>query len=306
MKQHADKNKMQNTLSKGQNQMPKLDQLRLVAQRLSRLPQITRSRGYRLYGKNGKRYVDLYRENGRMLLGHRPQSLIRILKNTLERGLVSGLPSIYTPRLEKELRRIFPAYKTFVAFNSMDTALAQASLFLEETLAEDSIIDPLFAKVREAKGNLKTPDKSGLRISFWRPFSPSNLETEILVPLLPGGIAGELVILCFKKLEQNTTLATACHLSPLLLASILHALGLLSREKLPSWASTPIASEANIFAQQGIYLVPECEEQTYDKVFNLFLSNGFLLAPSASLPSILPLQMSDGELCKLKHTISLT
>jgi len=59
----------------------------------SLLPVIRRARGYRLYGQDGRRYLDLWQGGGRALLGHRPARVTTVLKNVISTGLVTDLPS---------------------------------------------------------------------------------------------------------------------------------------------------------------------------------------------------------------------
>jgi len=250
------------------------------------LPPITRARGFRLYSGNGKRFVDLFRENGRLFLGHRPQGQNKTLKNELDRGLVPGLPSIFEPRLRKTLSRLFPAYEMFVITGSLSAACTAASEYLGEKVVETSIVDPLF-----------TTGEQVPRVSLWRPFSQSNLETEVLLPVLPFQLGGGPVVLCFKKQKPVTDTGPV---SPILLAGALHCLGLLSRTNLPPWCVVPIAPDNPVFRQKGIYLIPQCDDSAYEKVFRDFLERGFLLAPRADLPSLLPLEMSEGELSMIK------
>ena len=45
------------------------------------IPRIRRARGYRLYDHHGRRYLDLWQNGGRSLLGHRPARQTTLLKD---------------------------------------------------------------------------------------------------------------------------------------------------------------------------------------------------------------------------------
>jgi hypothetical protein len=82
------------------------------------MPRIRRARGYRLYGLDGRRYLDLYQDGGRAILGHRGGRAVTAMKNALSEGLHSCLPSVHEARLLKALGRAFPAYRSFRLFAS--------------------------------------------------------------------------------------------------------------------------------------------------------------------------------------------
>jgi len=74
------------------------------------MPLIRRARGYRLYDHRGRRYLDLWQNGGRSLLGHRPAGQTTLLKNLLSKGLAADLPSPYTGRLERALAALLPTH----------------------------------------------------------------------------------------------------------------------------------------------------------------------------------------------------
>jgi hypothetical protein len=70
--------------------------------------QFKRARGNYLYDRNGRRYLDLSRDGGRMLFGHRTSKLIHETKNTLQKGILSPLNSPEQIRLFSLAAKLFP------------------------------------------------------------------------------------------------------------------------------------------------------------------------------------------------------
>ena len=157
------------------------------------IPPVKRARDFRLYDYRGNRYLDLYQNNGHAVLGHRPEGITKILKNTVSRGLIYDLPSVYTLRLKKTLGFFFTNYKSFALFNSHEEAKAEIEESLHLKIGK--ISDPVTDKISS--------------ISYYRPFLPSNLEKElflaadILIPILPFSAAGAPYIVCFKDVKNK-------------------------------------------------------------------------------------------------------
>lgn len=67
---------------------------------------IRRARGWRLYDQQGTRYLDFSQARGSAFLGHTPKNVVRVMKQELDRGLLSPLPGKWQPRLERVLARL--------------------------------------------------------------------------------------------------------------------------------------------------------------------------------------------------------
>ena len=74
---------------------------------LNQAPRVLRVRGWRLYTGNG-RLVDLWQYGGRAILGHNPPGLLRIVKNSAERGLYVPHPHFTEARFCKALSALLP------------------------------------------------------------------------------------------------------------------------------------------------------------------------------------------------------
>lgn len=71
------------------------------------IPRIKRARDFHLYDFRGRRYLDLCLDDGRAFLGHKAGRIVGEMKNSLEKGLSAGYPSVYIDRLGKQVKRIF-------------------------------------------------------------------------------------------------------------------------------------------------------------------------------------------------------
>ncbi|MBI9107992.1 MAG: hypothetical protein JEZ04_14690 [Spirochaetales bacterium] len=88
------------------------------------LPRIKRARDFHLYDFGGKRYLDLWLDGGRAALGHKAGKIVREMKNSLEKGLSAGYPSVYAHRLLKQVQRVYPDVAGLsVVFSGADAVL---------------------------------------------------------------------------------------------------------------------------------------------------------------------------------------
>lgn len=247
------------------------------------IPSIKRARDYRLYDYKGNRYLDLYQNNGHALLGHRPVGLTKIIKNTISKGLIYDLPSIYQKRLKKELAKEFNQYKSFYIFNSMEYALK--IIYETFNIKPDRISEPLMDKVSQ--------------IAYYRPFLPDEVKKElfsnagILIPILPFSLGGSPVIVCTKNKAENLV---EIPVSPFILAGTLKSIYNLKKTVLHQYE---ININSKYWIKKGIYLIPKLKPDKYKKIFNVFLHNNILISPDHKMPSILPGIASSGEIKKI-------
>ncbi|MDR1073610.1 MAG: hypothetical protein LBL45_08040, partial [Treponema sp.] len=150
--------------------------------RLEQLPHITRARGFRLYGANGKRYVDLWQSGGAAILGHNPPGVLRELKNTAERGLFAPLPNHLEARFFKALATLLPGYSFYMYADERSLYHALSDIGFSGT-AIWPVFDPALGDERNG-GNEKN-------VSLWRPFLPAEdaPSCPLLTPVLPWHLA---------------------------------------------------------------------------------------------------------------------
>ena len=162
-------------------------------------PRIRRSRGFRLYTPDGRRFLDLYQESGRGMLGSRPPGLINRFKGVLEKNGASALPSIWEWRLARLLRRGFPDYPHVSLCSSWDELIEILRLSLGDSFSPDEIWDPW-----DQGYGAEPPART--RVTLWRPFLPVP-QADYLVPVIPGaGIWGSMPLLSTGTTETTGNL----------------------------------------------------------------------------------------------------
>jgi hypothetical protein len=254
-----------------------------------RVPVVRRAREYHLYSVSGKRYLDLWQNGGRSLLGHKPGRLTTVLKDTLSRGLIADLPSVFTGRLMRALQTMFPAYREFRISATLIEALQLAGLYLGRIVAADEVADPL----------LKPKQAGETPVSFWRPLLPDPPTTEVLLPVLPFAMAGAPQIVCFRA-SAPRELPEQAPVSGVLSAGLLRMLHELQRFEMPGWLRPDLLHGCAGWKQKQLYVVPEFDLGDYERVFEAFLDAQVLLSPEAPYISILPGgEISKGELGKM-------
>jgi hypothetical protein len=257
---------------------------------LKLIPPIKRARGFYLYTYDGARYVDCWQNNGHAILGHRPEGLTTAIKDVLSKGLVSDLPSVYDKRLKRALFELFPDYRSFLIGASLYDALAQLKNAAGISITPEDIADPVFAEAPNAIASL------------WRPFLGQDAhKPEIIIPILPFAVAGSPCVICLKERFEETA---PVHISPILIAGLTRAIyDLLKSSDRVEMAHLGI-DRGKAWTARGIYLIPNFDENAYEREFERFISEGFILSPSYPGPSILPAGLSDGLKIKLIGLLS--
>lgn len=255
------------------------------------IPPVRRARGFRLYAVTGQRFLDLYQDGGRAVLGRRPEGVSRELKALASRGLSGDVPSVYGARLAAALRRLLPGMRSCRIASSRETALRLASLYLGRTVGEGDLPDPAVAAPGAAR-----------EVSLWRPYLPPAFEpaAEVLLPVLPFGAAGAPSAVCFRG-DPPDGFPPSETPSPLLLAACVRALYNLSDRPAPAWWEG--AADPDLWERRGPYLAARCAEGEYGERRRAALARGVLLHPRWPGPSILPAEASEGEQAALRAAL---
>jgi hypothetical protein len=242
------------------------------------LPPIRRARDYHLYAGGGRRYLDMCLAGGRALLGHRPRSLYKILKNEFQKGLAAEFPTIFEKRFEKTFLRFAGDGFTLRLYASFESALRAAGSILGRTITGADILEPFFAAGKW------TP-------VYLRPFTGVDYSRfSVLFPVLPfpGNFAPQPLLL------REQTAPPGDAVSPLLLAGLARL-----AEELQSGPEFPdIWKEWRLpgWERFGCYCFPALKaDADYAEVYNRFLEEGVVLSPESRRPSILPRLYSAGE-----------
>ncbi|MDR2601483.1 MAG: hypothetical protein LBC53_03400 [Spirochaetaceae bacterium] len=229
---------------------------------------ISRARGFRLYTEDGRRLVDLWQDDGRAVLGHKPSNVLKELKNTAERGLFAPYPTRAESRFFKCIKTLFPNARNvfFADARSLQTAAGAQS------------------------------------IPVWRPFSQSGHSVSLepfFAPVLPWSLAPAILVQTDSEpLVQYETPAQNPQ-SPALLAAGTRAVYNLiadggKRENLKYRRLNAVLQKTSL-RRDGIYLYFDGAGELWPSIFEGFLQKGFLAPPSPGSPVILPAELSAGE-----------
>ncbi|MDR1095097.1 MAG: hypothetical protein LBL31_01765 [Spirochaetaceae bacterium] len=240
------------------------------------IPPVKRARGYRLYTES-RRFVDLYLDGGRAVLGHNAPNVLRELKNAADRSLFASYPSYYTKRFEKALSLLFPG-KSFAAYRSME---AVPSAIKNTT--------PLVRPYMSSSG-IENGTEPFLAV-LPHPLAPVVLVTNPQAEFVTGSTTEQ---------ERGADNASRLLISPVILAlttraiyDVLHT----PERGTVVFKRVEEALAAGSWRRTGIYVTPK-EKMTdteWDRIFKRFLDAGFLLPPTSHDPLILPGELSPGE-----------
>lgn len=259
-------------------------------------PLIVRAREYRLYGRDGRRYIDFFQDGGRALLGHRPPGWTRSIKSTASRGLFAPYRTPY----QEKARRLLLAHYPWAADGGF------YNHYLASPCAKMPIADPLFTKEEDLR--------SGACVILLRPFGLDSPQLEALMagewgrwvmPLLPiPGRSGPIAILDLDGEEQETSRTI---LSPIAEDITIKALSqvktFIDNPREQGWKSFDLPG----IERRGPYLLFEEQRtgdtQAYALLFRKMLAEGILIPPEPGLPLIIPGEFHRGEVEPLVREI---
>ncbi len=258
--------------------------------RSCRLPVIRRARGFRLYDAAGRRYLDLHRDGGGAILGHRGGAAGTAMKSALSQGLAASLPSVWEARLVKMISALFPLHGGVRFFASRARALEALTGFLGMRVGPGDLHDP----------SLDGRCPAGARAVLWRPFLPeadaSPDPGKAVLPVLPLTVCGAPAPVCFPA-GAGPALPDGDHVPGFILAGAARALAdLPGFARFPAAAGVEKAIDASTgWKRRGPYVRALFDPEDYPSVFDAFLREGVLLSPGHPGPSILPGECSPGE-----------
>ncbi len=261
---------------------------RIVNQPAYKMPIIVRARGYRLYDLKGRRYIDLYQNNGRAILGHRPDGLTQAMKSTASRGLFAEYPSIYDGRLEKILKLMFTDYPMFRIYANRERTMEALSLAMGRQVRGSHILDPAMTDAVDKK------------LMYWRPFTPEQqVKPDLLLPIFP--FPGSFVpnVICVRNMDMLKKMPASDMVSPFLIDSLIKSVSQLIRTMhSPVGYGSEFQRLIDILEwdRRGPYINTRLESIEYIEVFKKALEQGVLLPPGENYPIIIPREFSEGEI----------
>jgi hypothetical protein len=237
---------------------------------MKKIPEINRARGYYVYTANGKRYLDMALEGGRLVMGHRQKGYALAMKNAIDKGILPGYPSPYAHRLKQAVCKLL-GHNCFVY------------LFSSEERA------------REAIGALNAPDLIN------DPINP--LEILILpVPFAfaPGVVVSDTELPLEDELVSPVILAGAVR-------AVYNLIAFKKEADYSGWEKVGLLKVcSDKWRVEMPYLYPLCEPDKYAAVWEAFFEAGIILSLDYDKPSVLPPydELSDGSRKKLLKLLS--
>lgn len=265
---------------------------------LEQLPPIRRTRGFRLYAANGIRYLSLWSDYGRALLGFKPEGLQRIAKSTIDRGLLSNLPSQWQKRLAEMVKNLFPSVRSVRIVSSQQGAIAIAKRFagLPE---REPVPDMVFCRF------------------VWDEYLPRNSVPAIMSLILPVPASFSLGILVSdieSGLEEVPQGPEDACIDGLRSAVNLHVLSRLvscgkaakERSRIEeAWERFDTLAGNSLFERCGPWLFPKYPRDLHERVFSACLSRRILISPDYDFPSSVPAVFDEGEIAPLRDISAL-
>ena len=244
------------------------------------LPKVKRARDFYLYDENSDRILDLYLDKGRAISGHRPNGLSLAIKNSISRGLYAPYPSIYSGRLITLLKNEFPGFNQWEVYKSLDS-------FSSSYSGDLKLEDPVYGD-----------DSSKQKI--WRPYLPIEDNCELLVLSFP--FPGSDVVAVLSK--EAVELPASDDISTYILSGLIRSFyDLKKRMEQIDENKWSVLDETSHWNRKGPYLVPDCKEDEYGKLFKLYLDSNILISPEFGNPSICAVDIKEGTLKKLFNNI---
>ena len=256
---------------------------------IHQLPPIQRARGDRFYAGD-KHWVDLWKQGGAWLFGHRPEGAAREWKNQLDKGLSSHLPTRWTARLQRHLNELFGLEAKLRLYPNVAVAVEALEHWKAERFSFQDYDRALWKPLRDEKP-LSVRERS--LPGVW---------SEIILPVLPAGPVQAVAVLLA---GATTGLPEAPLVAVTEVAALVRAVVTLRRKLLdPVFAKTSalvsglfdrVVLPTGVFRRHGLWLEATCEPEDYEFLFTTLLEAGFVLSPDQSLESLLPLALSEGE-----------
>ncbi len=243
---------------------------------IDNLPVIKRARFFYLYDIYGKRYLDLYLNGGKNFLGYRVQGLNRLFKQTMSRGLISPYPSVFKNQF---INLVFTFFKE----------AGSVYIFKLEQDAKEF----LFSLTGKDKVFMPWEKEEGI-YEFKVGFSDIKYPMIFNIPL-PDFMSVSIVVIdnLSRKIEFKD------NFDALTLSLAKHMLSkLIFYKKNLNFDFNSFTT--SLFKLTGRYMFPLYDACYHAEIFDKFLKYGYLISPNFSIPSIVPLKFSKGDLDNFK------
>ncbi|MBR4683414.1 MAG: hypothetical protein IKO95_01155 [Spirochaetia bacterium] len=250
---------------------------------MKKIPEINRARGYFLYTADGKRYLDMVLDRGRLIMGHRQKGYGQAMKNVIDKGILPGFPSPYAHRLKQAVRRLVGSECFVYLFKSEEKAWEVLG-----SITPDPMNDPI-------KGSPVFGDEL---------LELSELPVVISLPVPFAFAPGVVVSKTELKLADEPV-------SPVILAGAVRAVyNLIAFQKEVNYSDWEkaglIEACGDKWRIEMPYIYPLCGPGRYKAVWDTFFEAGIILSYDYDKPSVLPPygELSDGSRKKLLKLLS--
>lgn len=276
---------------------------------LRELPPVGRMRGWRLYARNGERFLDLRFLDGAGLIGAKGRLAGTWAKNALDRALLKSAPDAYQARLERALARKGGEGAKAFLFRDCERALAALSRAAGAEIRREALFDPALRSTvapQDAPGAVDRPFAGGAALM-------ALAATPVLLcpPALPGPLGCAGLVVRAGRGEQEA--AVAARLEGEVLEGVstfpsqraLDDRALMEKDYSDALYRTIDRRLAPFFERRGPYLYARVESpEAYAAFRRKALEGGALLSERFEEPSIVPLDVDDGELAKLAKALT--
>lgn len=284
------------------------------------LPRIRRCRGWRLYAADGRRFLDLWAEGGRAVMGRKPKGPSLAAKNCIDTGLVSPLPGVWRGRLEKSLLAWKPGYVSACFFPTESEALAALAAFAGSSGARAGNSGPAEGRGGSGSGaelpavRIERPFGEYLEHSpapggIGAPDSGYALGGRVSLALLPLPAGLSFGALLFAdsgeaaRFREAPASATEGLVPEFRLAAANRAVADMKRfageYAEPLWARFDCYIDG-IFERRGPWLLPLYPSGLHAGFFKACLEKGILISPDYGTPSLVPGEFDTGEIAPLR------
>ncbi len=254
------------------------------------IPSYRRARGYRIYGNDGRRYLDFYQDDGHAILGHRQPRVVLEMKNLLSRGQIAPYPSRLHSQTTQAVKNLIPGLEEVRIYRSEERAISAAGCHLKRELGTADVCDPAL------------PGACSGGLNLWRPFlEGEKTDAPLIFPVLPLSVPPAPAVLAFfEKPSGEVPPSDSC--SPVALAALKRSIfELIEYVKSCERSHWCWFDSVSIWSRKGPYLTLNVQKARFARLFNEMLEDGILLSPRYPGPSIIPGEFSVGEIARIKE-----
>lgn len=276
---------------------------------LKELPPVGRMRGWRLYARNGARFLDLRFLDGAGFLGAKGRLAGTWAKNALDRALLKPAPDAYQARLERALARKGGEGARAFLFRDCARALAAWSRAAGSDILREGLFDPALRSTvppQDAPGAVERPFAAGAAL-----MALAAAPVLLCPPALPGPLGCAGLVVRARRGGSEAELAARLEGETLEGVSTFPSLRALDdRELMARDYSEALYRKvdrrlAPSFERRGPYLYARVDgAEAYAAFRRKALEGGALLSERFEEPSIVPLDVDDGELAKLAKALA--